>query len=52
MIVVKDKQFRDWFNDQPFYIKLDEATSTYPNAKNEDRLWAYNTAKNLYFNES
>jgi hypothetical protein len=52
MIVVKDKAFRDWFNEQPFQMKAEEATSTHPNAKNEDRIWAYNTVKKLYFNES
>jgi hypothetical protein len=52
LIVVKDKAFRDWFNKQPFQMKAEEATSTHPNAKNEDRIWAYNTVKKLYFNES
>jgi hypothetical protein len=52
LIVVKDKAFRDWFNEQPFQMKAEEATSTHPNAKNEDRIWAYNTVKKLYFNES
>jgi hypothetical protein len=52
LIVVKDKAFRDWFNEQPFQMKAEEATSTHPNAKNEDRIWAYNTVKTLYFNES
>jgi hypothetical protein len=52
MIVVKDKPFRDWFNEQSFPLKVNEATSTYVNAKSEDRIWLYNTAKKLYFNES
>jgi hypothetical protein len=51
MVVVKDKQFRDWFNEQPFEMNLEGYTATYQNSINSDRLWAYNVAKQLFFNK-
>jgi hypothetical protein len=52
MIVVKDKPFRDWFNKEPFDLKMHDTTNTYINAVSADRLWFYNTLKDLFFNES
>jgi len=51
MIVVKDTPFRDWFNEQPFEMNLEGYTATYQNAINSDRIWAYNIAKQLFFNK-
>ncbi|MGO4906594.1 hypothetical protein [Flavobacterium sp. W20_MBD1_R3] len=47
LIVVNDTPFRTWFNTQGYPIKLENHTKTYENAKNEDRIVAYNIAKEL-----
>ena len=51
MIVVKDTQFREWFNQQPFELKLEYWTYTYDNAANSDRIWCYSIVKALIFKE-
>lgn len=46
-ILVKDTPFRDWFNRQPFNLKLDSHTKTFINAENEDRKMHYNAVNKL-----
>lgn len=47
LILVSDTPFRNWFNTQGYAIQLENHTKTYENAKNEDRIAAYNIAKEL-----
>ena len=50
LIVVNDTPFRNWFNSMDYHIQLDNHTKTYENAKNEDRIAAFNIAKELFIN--
>jgi hypothetical protein len=50
LILVKDKEFRDWYNAlKTTTIKLENTTATYNNCKNEDRLSAYQLVKKMCF---
>ena len=51
-ILVKDTVFRNWFNGEHYPIKLHEHTKTYINAKNQDRIDAYNIVKRLISSQS
>lgn len=50
LILVNDTPFRNWFNQQGHAIQLNNHTKTYENAKNEDRIAAYNIAKKFIMN--
>jgi hypothetical protein len=46
LILVRDKEFRKWYNAQDqTIIQLETTTATYENTKNHDRLFAYQLAK-------
>ena len=53
LILVKDKEFRDWYNAlETTRTKLESTTATYSNCKNEDRLLAYLLAKKMCCKET
>jgi len=51
LILVNDTPFRAWFNDQQYPVQLEFYTKTYENSKNDDRLAAYNIAKEAVMNK-
>ncbi|MHB1148522.1 MAG: hypothetical protein ACYC01_13120 [Lutibacter sp.] len=51
LILVNDTPFRAWFNEQKYLIQLECYTKTYEKSKNDDRIAAYNIAKEVVMNK-